>query len=207
MAILFTDGTTYSNTKLDMINDCLLSIGEMPYPTGTLITDIQTGEDGDVARRMIEETMIEVQSRGWYFNTDYNYRFVPTDKFITLPGNVLRVDLYDKRYTLRGKRIYDKEAFSFQLDDTSELFGDIIWLVDYEDLPPNAYNYIAMRSARKFQQKVIGSSELASFTQLDEQDALINMQREHMQYQDYNIRAKELSRHSNVYLKGGVYGK
>jgi hypothetical protein len=206
MAILFTDGTTYSNTKLDMINDCLLSIGEMPYPTGTLITDIQTGEDGDVARRMIEETMIESQSRGWYFNTDYNYRFVPTDKFITLPGNVLRVDMYDKRYTLRGKRVYDKEAFSFQLEDVTELFGDIIWLVDYEDLPPNAYNYIAMRSARKFQQKVIGSTELASFTQLDEQDALVNMQREHMQYQDYNIRAKELSRHTNIYLKGGVYG-
>jgi len=206
MAILFTDGTTYSNTKLDMINDCLLSIGEMPYPTGTLITDIQTGEDGDVARRMIEETMIETQSRGWYFNTDYNYRFVPTDKFITLPGNVLRVDMYDKRYTLRGKRVYDKEAFSFQLEDVTELFGDIIWLVDYEDLPPNAYNYIAMRSARKFQQKVIGSTELASFTQLDEQDALVNMQREHMQYQDYNIRAKELSRHTNIYLKGGVYG-
>ena len=206
MAILFTDGTTYSNTKLDMINDCLLSIGEMPYPAGTLITDIQTGEDGDVARRMIEETMIEVQSRGWYFNTDYNYRFVPTDNFITLPGNVLRLDLYDKRYTLRGKRIYDKEAFSFQILDTNELFGDIIWLVDYEDLPPNAYNYIAMRSARKFQQKVIGSTELAQFSQMDEQDALVNMQREHMQYQDYNIRAKELSRHTNIYLKGGVYG-
>ncbi|WMM95600.1 tail tubular protein A [Roseobacter phage CRP-143] len=203
MAILFTDGTTYSNTKLDMINDCLLSIGEMPYPTGTLISDIQTGEDGDVARRMVEETMIETQSRGWYFNTDYNYRFVPTDNFITLPANVLRVDLYDKRYTLRGKRIYDKQNFSFELEDNvTELFGDIIWLVDYEDLPPNAYVYIAMRSARKFQQKVIGSPELANFTQIDEQDALLNMQREHMQYQDYNIRAKELSRHTNAYLKG-----
>jgi hypothetical protein len=203
MAILFTDGTTYSNTKLDMINDCLLSIGEMPYPTGTLITDIQTGEDGDVARRMVEETMIETQSRGWYFNTDYNYRFVPTDNAITLPANVLRVDLYDKRYTLRGKRIYDKQKFSFELeDDVTELFGDIIWLVDYEDLPPNAYVYVAMRSARKFQQKVIGSQELAQYTQIDEQDALLNMQREHMQYQDYNIRAKELSRHTNAFLKG-----
>lgn len=203
MAILFTDGTTYSNTKLDMINDCLLSIGEMPYPTGTLITDIQTGEDGDVARRMVEETMIETQSRGWYFNTDYNYRFVPTANTITLPANVLRVDLYDKRYTLRGKRIYDKQKFSFELeDDVTELFGDIIWLVDYEDLPPNAYVYTAMRSARKFQQKVIGSPELAQFTQIDEQDALLNMQREHMQYQDYNIRAKELSRHTNAFLKG-----
>ena len=203
MAIIFTDGTTYSNTKLDMINDCLLAIGEMPYPTGTLITDIQTGEDGDVARRMIEETMVEVQSRGWYFNTDYNYRFKPSDNFITLPPNVLRVDMYDKRYTLRGKRVYDKQDFTYFLEDeVTELFGDIIWLVDYEDLPPNAYNYITMRSARKFQQKVIGSQELANFTQIDEQDALLNMQREHMQYQDYNIRAKELSRHTNSYLKG-----
>lgn len=202
MAIIFTDGTMYSNTKLDMINDCLLSIGEMPYPAGTLITDIQTGEDGDVARRMIEETMIETQSRGWYFNTDYNYKFVPSDGFITLPGNVLRVDLYDKRYTLRGKRIYDKQNFTYKIEDADALYGDIIWLVDYEDLPASAFNYVSTRSARKFQQKVIGSQELAGFTQLDETDSLVNLQREHMQYQDYNLKAKELSRHTNIYLKG-----
>lgn len=198
----FTDGTVYSTNKLDMINDCLLSIGEMPYPEGTLVEDIQVGEDGDIARRIVEETMIEVQSRGWYFNTDYNYKFLPSDGFITLPGNVLRVDMYDKQYTMRGKRIYDKETFSFKLaDSVTALYGDIIWLSDYEDLPTTAYLYISMRAARKFQQKVIGSQELAGFTQLDETDSLVNLQREHMQYQDYNLKAKELSRHTNAYLR------
>jgi hypothetical protein len=206
MATIFTDGVVYSNTKLDMINDCLLSIGEMPYPDGTLLSDIQTGEDGDIARRMIEETMVEVQSKGWFFNTDYNYKFLrDISNFITVPPNALRVDFHDGRYVLRGKRVYDRREFSYSIDKES-LQGDIIWLVDYEDLPPNAFIYISMRAARKFQQKVIGSMELAQYTQLDEQDALINMQREHMQYQDYNLRAKELSRTTNAHLKGGVYG-
>lgn len=207
MATIFTDGITYSNTKLDMINDCLLSIGEMPYPDGTLISDIQTGEDGDIARRVIEETMIEIQSQGWFYNTDYMYNLVPDaiNGFITLPPNALRVDLHEGRYVLRGKRLYDRDNFTYKIEET--LYGDIVWLVDYEDLPTNAYLYISMRAARKFQQRVIGSQELFSFTQLDEQEALINMQREHMQYQDYNMRAKELNRKSNTYLKGGVYGK
>ena len=200
---IFTDGVVYSNTKLDMINDCLLSIGEMPYPDGTLVSDIQTGEDGDVARRMVEEVMVEVQSRGWFFNTDYNYNFVPdTNNFITLSPNALRVDFHNNQYVLRGKRVYNRDKFTYALPDIDVLKGDIVWLVDYEDLPPNAYMYISMRAARKFQQKVIGSQELAAYTQLDETDALVNMQREQLQYQEYNMRAKEISRHTNSYLKG-----
>jgi hypothetical protein len=49
---------------------------------------------------------------------------------------------------------------------------DIVWLVDYANLPPEAYEYISLRSARKFQQKVIGALETDQFTMRDEQDAL-----------------------------------
>jgi len=38
--IIFTDGTIWSKSKLGMINDCLLSIGEVPFPEGTLISSL-----------------------------------------------------------------------------------------------------------------------------------------------------------------------
>jgi hypothetical protein len=209
MSTIFTDGTLYSMNKLDMINTCLLAIGEVPFPAGTLVENFETGTDGDVARREVENTMIEVQNRGWYFNTDYNFPLVPdSDNFITMSPNTLRVDFGSTsnrgKYIMRSKRIYNREDFTYKI--TEQLLADVMWLVDYEELPPAAFNYIALRAARKFQQKVIGSTELAGFTQLDENDAFIAMQREHMQYQDYNIIPSRMNRRTNAFLVGGLYG-
>jgi hypothetical protein len=208
MSTIFTDGTLYVSDKLEMINSCLLAIGEMPLLQGTLIEDIQLGSDADIARRIVEETMIEVQNRGWYFNTDYNYELLPVDNFITMPPNTLRVDFGNTSrgdYIMVGKRIYDIKDKTFYIKD-NKLYADVIWLKDYEELPTAAYAYISLRAARKFQQRVIGSNELAGFTQIDEQDALINMQREHMQYQDYNLREDRMRRRTSMFLKGNLYG-
>lgn len=209
MATIFTDGTTYAANKLQMINICLLAIGELPYPDGTLVSDIAVGTDGDVARRKVEETMIEVQNRGWYYNTDINYKLVPdSNGFISLSPNVLRIDVgntpYRRRYILKDKRLYDRSEQTFKID--KQVMCDVIWLVDYEELPPAAFQYISLRAARKFQQSAVGSTELDGFTARDEQDALFNMQREHMQYSDYNFQSPRMNRNSNSGLIGGLYG-
>lgn len=201
---IFTDGTLYATNKLGMINICLAAIGELPYPDGTLIEDIPVGTDGDFANRAVTETMIEVQNRGWYFNTDKNYKFVPDELgFISLSPNTLRVDFGkypDKgRYSMRGKRLYDMQTNSFLIG--RQTVGDIIWLVDYEEIPPAAYQYISLRAARKFQQRIVGSTDLYQFTAQDELDAYANMQREHLQYSDYNFVPNEINRESG---RGGL---
>jgi len=210
MATIFQDGTLYASSKLDMVNTCLLAIGEVPYLEGTVVNDLPPGTDGDTARRLIETTMVEIQSRGWYFNTDYNFILRPDIYgFITMPPNTLRVDFGNgpdrHRYTIKNGKIYDYYNHTYIID--KELTADVVWLVDYAELPPEAYEYISLRAARKFQQKVIGSTETDSFTSRDEQDALMHLQRRQLQSQDYDIRNKRVStRVHNGYLVAGLYG-
>jgi hypothetical protein len=207
---IFQDGTVYAKSKLDMINTCLLGIGEDPFIEGTLVNTLPIGTDGETAKRLVETTMVEVQSRSWYFNIDYDFRLVPdTEGFITMPPNTLRVDFGntpDKhRYVLKNGSIYDYSKQTYLIDKT--LTCDVTWLVDYALLPPEAYEYISLRAARKFQQKVIGSTETAQFTERDEQDAYINLQRRQLQAQDYNISNSRVStRTHNGYLQRGLYG-
>ena len=210
MSTIFADGTVWSNSKLDMINVCLLSIGEVPLLEGTVVDTIIVGTDADAAKRLVESTMIEVQSRGWYFNLDYDFKLVPDiNKFITMPPNVLRVDFGNNedrhRYSIRNGKIYDYLEQTYIIEKI--LIADVIWLQDYSELPPEAYEYISLRASRKFQQKVIGSTETDTFTTRDEQDALINLQRRQLQSQDFTImNHKVSSRIHSGYLNQGLFG-
>lgn len=206
---IFQDGTVWSKSLLDMINVSLLSIGETPFVEGTDPKSIPLGTDGETAGRIIKRTMIEVQARGWYFNTDYAFKLTPdVNGFISMPPNTLKVDFgytsYPNRYVYKNGQIYDVEKKTFKID--RELEADVIWLIDYQDLPPEAYEYIALRAARKFQQSVIGSTELSQFTGMDEQDSLVNLQRLQLQLSDYIISNKRVNtRVHNGYLIAGLY--
>ena len=208
--IIFTSGAVWAKSELSMINDSLLAIGEAPFMEGTVVDTIPIGTDGETAKRLIRSTMIEVQSRGWYFNTDYDYVLTPDiNGFITLPPNVLRTDFGNtsnaNRFLTKNNGIYDVANQTFIIE--GDVMCDIVWLVDYTNLPPEAYEYISLRSARKFQQKVIGALETDQFTMRDEQDALVNLQRRQLQTQDYNIQNSRVStRTHNGYLVAGLYG-
>lgn len=191
MAIeILTDGSLFANNKLGMVNQCLLAIGEVPLAAGTVLEDLQAGTDGAIARDIVAATVIDVMSVGWFFNTDPKYRLYPdVDKFITLPANFIRIDAgsYNNRgrYILRGNRMYDKQELTYEFDDYIEV--DAVYAISYEDMPQSAYRYMALRAARQFQETVIGSAALYQFTTNAEQEALMNMQREHLQYRDINL--------------------
>jgi len=217
---LFSNTTLYKKGEINMINECLMSIGETPYQEGTSPDYIQVGSDGDIARRMVASTMIEIQSRGWWFNTDYNFVFYPDTAigiapdvtngggFIAVPPNLLRLDVgnteHKHRYIIKDGMIYDMLEQDFVHD--VPITADAVWLLDYEVLPYEAYTYISLRAARKFQQRVIGSTELYNYTLAEEQDAYTNLMRAQMQYQDYSILNPVVTnRLNNGHIKQGLY--
>ncbi|OYT57744.1 MAG: hypothetical protein B6U76_00110 [Desulfurococcales archaeon ex4484_217_2] len=199
----------YAKSKFDLVNRCLIAIGETPLPAEYILQDTQIGTDIDIASRVVDETTVEVLSRGWFFNTDYNMKLVPDeDGFITLPQNALRVDFgnteFKHQYVLRNKYIYDLQNQTTRIDQPLE--ADIIWLVDYDFLPPEAYEYIASRSARKFQERTIGATETDQFNSRAELDALTNLERLQLQTQDYKLRNNKVTtRVTNAWLKQGLY--
>jgi hypothetical protein len=203
---IFLDGTIYPKTRLNLINRCLLAIGETPYPEGTVISSLALGTDGETASRIVAETMIEVQSIGWYFNLDYDYKlYKDVDNFIAVPPNTLRVDTLDSnQYIEKNGRIYDMNTQSYIITPIY-VEADVVWLVDYPTLPAEAYEYIAARAARKFQQYIIGAPDLTQTTSAAENDAYVRLQRRQLQTRAYNIQnARVSTRMSNAHLRPGM---
>lgn len=207
---VFSNGTIYAKSELSMINECLLTIGEAPLIDDTIVDLIPVGTDGDIARRVIQGVMLDVQSRGWYFNTDYDMELLAdSDGIISTPPNVLKLDFgntgYKHKYTLKNGKVYDMEEKTYYIG--KDLAADVVWLIDYADLPYEAYEYISSRASRKFQQRVIGAQETDQYAARDEQDSYVQLQRVQMQMQDYNIQNSRVStRIHNGYLVASLYG-
>ena len=190
MADIYTDSSLYATNKLGMVNQCLIGIGQRPLPSSTILEQLPLGSDGQVAKDIVSYTMKEVQARGWYFNTDSNFKLIPDSTgYIAIPPNLLRFDvgrtLNRNKITIKGNKLYNRETQEYTF--TEPVYGEAVWLVDYETLPITAYQYISLRASRAFQQRIIGSKELYSFEAQEEVDALANLQREECQYNDFNL--------------------
>ena len=190
MSIINSDGSLNAPTKLDLVNMCLTSIGESNLPAGSLLDQVAEGTDVADASKIVDEVTLEVLNRSWWFNTEHNFKFLPDgDSFIALPSNLLKIDFgtTDNRGTIIKKegRLYDLINQTFQFDEP--VYGTVTWLTKWEYLPYSASQYIGLRAARKFQQRIIGSGDLFDFTLVDENDAYIELQREQAQLKDYNL--------------------
>jgi hypothetical protein len=180
-------GDTNQN-KLGLVNRCLQAIGEAPLPPGTIPSEFPLGSDTQIASSIVDDTWLEVLNRGWWFNTHLNFSMLPDiDGFIAFPSSLLRIDSNTTRgrYIKKNGLLYDRIENTFIFDKAVIL--DVVWLTGYSDLPISAYEYIATRAARKYQQKVIGAAEMATPLMQEEGDALINLQRENSQYLDVSL--------------------
>ena len=174
-------------TKLDAINSMLIGIGEAPV--NTLNSGLQEAE---VAAIVLDSISRETQSSGWSFNTDIRYTLSPnSSKEIFLPSNTLQVDTtglkrdYNSDIIERNGKLYDRTKNSYTFDDDVEV--DLVYLFDFEELPEVARRYITLRAGRKFQENILGSSEMTQLQFKDEQAAFINLRDFESQSADYNI--------------------
>ena len=174
-------------TELDAVNIMLGTIGESPINS----LDAATGVvDAVTARSILAEVSVQVQEEGWHFNTDYEFDLTPdTNGYIYVPSNAIEVDTspYSRDYdvAIRGNKLYDRGNKTYVF--SKPLKADLTILLEFNELPQAARHYITIRAARVFQQRVVGSNVLGSFTQGDEYNALRAMRRYEARTADYNI--------------------
>lgn len=157
-------------TELDAVNTMLQGISADPVSSLTVSVD----SDVTIARGILKETLREVQSQGWDFNTDKRYSLARTvDNEYVIPSNVASCDVSDDfpyiRATQRNGKMWDQIKHTFTWD--VDLTFNIVWFFEFAELPQTARHYITMKSARKFQARVLGSTTLGQFTEKDELDA------------------------------------
>ena len=176
-----------ASTELDAINTMLTTIGESPVNSISAST-----ADTRIAQLILQEVDRATQIKGWNWNTEKEVILTPnvSTKEITLGNNVVRISIDKRTYTSidvvqRGTRLYDKKNKTFQFD--SDIKAEIVYLLPFTDLPEQARYYIVVRSARLFQQRMIGDSTGSAFSAEEETTALMALQDSEDETANHNI--------------------
>jgi hypothetical protein len=181
---------TTPTTKLEAVNTMLSTIGEAP------VNSLSSGlVDAETAETILNNVSRSVQSQGWNFNSEPDYTIAAdSDGNVVLPSEVVRADLAKSEtkyrnstneYVQRGNKIYDKAKHTYNIGKALKL--DVVVLLDFTLLPEVARRYIAVRAARIFQERVVGSEKLSTMNRNDEQQALYHLQEMEGDNGDYNI--------------------
>jgi|TARA_R100000951_G_scaffold63082_1_gene52873 hypothetical protein len=160
-------------TKLNAVNTMISVIGEAPVNSlggsAVPVTVVQ-------AENTLDETSRAVQSEGWHFNTEHEYVLTPNtfDSKIILPNNTLRIDLDPQLYTdsdpvQRGNKLYDRKKHTDVW--SKEVKASITFDLPFEELPEQFRHYIAVKAARIFAARFLGSREIEGFATRDEIEA------------------------------------
>lgn len=153
-------------TRLEAVNTIISNIGQAP------VTTLESGNPlVETAELILEEVNRSVQAEGWVFNSEQNYPFTPDPitKFITIPSNVLSLDTKphaQESVVIRSGKLYNRYDHTYQFDGEQEL--DVVWLIDFEDLPEAFKNYITIRAANVFAGRSVGSVEAVRFGEREE---------------------------------------
>jgi hypothetical protein len=161
-------------SELEAINVMLGTIGEAPVNSlsGTLPVDVST------AVAVLKEVRRKVLALGWWFNQDVGVQStLDGNNHIVLATNVLRVDLTypDPNIILvqRGTKLYNARTQTYVFTQAPKL--DLTYLLDWDELPEQARQYIMHRAARIFQARVVGAPELDHAASRDEIMALAEL--------------------------------
>ena len=111
----------------------------------------------------------EVQSEGWSYNTERNYDKLQPDsstKKVLLPNNVIQADLsrdypanLGRNVVNRGGYIYDTIKHTDVWDTDEILYFDVLWELEYENIPQPIQSYIVARAAAVVSSRVIGDTD------------------------------------------------
>ncbi|QLF87980.1 putative tail tube A [Pelagibacter phage Hroenn EXVC015P] len=176
-----------ATTELQAINTMLSFIGESPVSsiTGNIGTDVA------VAKNILDETSMSVQSQGWFFNRELNVSTTrDTSNKVPLEANCVQVEAsapyqYFYQYTIRKQYLYD-------LKNKTDVFTynpvvDKVLVQQFAHLPEYARRYIVVKASRRFAARYVGATELIKLAQLDEQEAHMAFEQADSRAMDANI--------------------
>lgn len=178
------------STELEAVNRMLGSIGQTPVNT----LEVSGVPDVNRAVRFLRETLKDLETAGWSWNTDRNYALQPDPSgYIAIPTGALEVDPEDRSLNIAIRRnpvtnnlsLYNGAEQSFKFTDPVEV--SITWGFSFEDVPQAARTYVAIAASRKFQAQTVSSGSLDGFNEMDEKRAWALLHRMERRVRDTNV--------------------
>ena len=156
---------------LEAVNRVLQMMGEAPVNSlnGQYGLALQAQDSlNDVSRKL--------QSEGWSFNTDREkllQRNASTNEIAVGP-NISRVVIDAYRYPAldvvqRGGKLYDRYNNTYVFDE--DLYVDVTIILEWEELPEHARQYITIKAGRQLQEAILGSVDLTKINLTAEMEA------------------------------------
>jgi len=174
-------------TELEGVNIALQTIGEMTLTTATNIADVY---EARTALEILTETRRSVLTEGLNCNTDDEWELTADSSgYIAIPSSILRVEASDfnKVYIMKDNKLYDKENNTFKFTPSGIVKVDVVWDLDFDDIPHTVAYYIAIKASRLAYQRLIGSTDIIRVLMDDEQKAKEKMIEHDNDTRNYNI--------------------
>ena len=173
--------------ELQAVNMLLAAIGE------AAVSSLETATTVDVtqAKNLLSNINREVQQKGWHFNTEWDVILsLDSDSRIPLGTSILSIYSPTKLTTIRGR---EGSSFLYDLDNNTFTWGDsindavTITLLDFEDIPQTARQYITSKAARIFQEEIIGQISAESINRQEEVEAYADLMDDEGERSGFNV--------------------
>lgn len=173
-------------TELDVINDALSTMGEVPLNDADelhpMVPQIQ---------RFLREENMSLQQQGWWFNQEYvtltpdalsSFIYVPNDTIIANPVNKKS---YRENFIQRGKRLYNTDTNTYVFSDDVEVI--LTRLIPFEDMPVYAQKTVATATCLRFQQAHDADQTRAQLLMNDRNYHLMKLEQEDIRIRKPNM--------------------
>jgi len=176
-------------TELEAVNEILMMAGitEVPDIGATTLSNV---DEANQALNILRRTSRELQSAGLHCNSEVDVTLSPNGSDeIDVPANVLQIDISHSRYpdvTFRADKLYNITEHSFTVF-TSDVQCDIVYQLDYEDLPEHVRRLVNIKAGRVFVLRYLGDTTLWQSLGLEEQTAGTAFFNAESNTSDYNM--------------------
>jgi hypothetical protein len=173
-------------TEIEAINIALQTIGEIPITTSTVIADVY---EATIAESILAEVKREVLTKGMNCNTDTSWVLnADSSGYIALAGGILRLESSENQpYIMKDNKLYNKKDHTFLFTAGQSVKVDIVWDLDFDNLPHAIAYYIALKTARVTQSRLLGSGDIIKVLMHDEEQARLSMLEHDIDTSNYNI--------------------
>jgi hypothetical protein len=172
-------------TELEGVNITLQTIGELTLTTASNIVDVY---EAQTALDILTETRRTILTEGFNCNTDTDWELTAdSNGYIAIPPSMLRVESQTEDYMMKDNKLYDKKNHTFIFVASSIHKVDVIWDLDFDDIPHTVAYYIAIKASRLAYQRLIGSTDIIRVLMDDEQKAKEKMIEHDADTRNYNI--------------------
>jgi hypothetical protein len=173
-----------AQTELNAVNRLLAAIGDSPQNSLDL-----GNPDVSIAVDLLDSISVDVQSEGWWFNTEVYDMSLDTDGKQVLPANTIFVDTYNSDWIRRGSYLYDKKNHTYDL--TTALLKvhivptyKVIVKLDYDELPTIVYNFIINLAKVQYLLEMEGEAEKSKAAEFMAQRQYVQIKRMHTKFSD-----------------------